>query len=329
MRCLLLVVMLLGCTDAAGPSGPSVTSGVERMRFSLSINRQFDLLLVVDNTPAMAPYTTALRANLRRFAEDVRTFDLHLGVITADPADDARLRETSGLTGNFIYDAIGTTPGTRVRNYEGDLAAVLERLGDPGTGGASSSPLAAAKRFFERDTTFRRDAAYTAIVFITANDLPDEPIGDYVTAFKSLHTDPSKVVVGGVIGPGDRLGAFLDQFPNRSARARIADEDWSAVSAIFGRLVKYPLGLPCIEGPLFDGDPAAPGTQHVCNAWVDYPGGQELMKSCAKGPDSECWRILPDDRCLLPDAELVDIDHRRLDYPPESWFTLECLTARE
>jgi hypothetical protein len=59
------------------------------------VNRQVDVLLVVDNPPAMAPYGNALRANL------------HLGVITADPADDANLRGMTGLTGNFIADGIG------------------------------------------------------------------------------------------------------------------------------------------------------------------------------------------------------------------------------
>jgi hypothetical protein len=326
MRCLLLVVLLVACTDSPDSGGPSVTSGVVRMQLPMSVNREVDILLVVDNTPAMAAYGDALRANLRGFAEEMRTFDLHLGVITADPADAATLRGTAGLTGNFISDSIGTMPGQRVRNYTGDLADVLERLGDPGTQGAASSPLAAAKRFFEEDVTFQRSNAYTAIFVITANDLPNESTAAYVTAFKSLHADPARVIVGGVTGPGDRLGAFLDQFPNRNARARITDEDWSSVSGLLGTLVKTHLGAACIEGPLLDGDPDAPGVQHVCNAWFDYPGGSELLKSCRTAPDGECWRIVPYAGC--PGSDLVDIDHRRIDYPPDTILTLECLTVR-
>jgi hypothetical protein len=327
MRCLVLLALLVGCTDSPESSGPSVTSGVVQMRLPMYVNRRIDILLVVDNTPAMAPYGGTLRANLRGFAEEMRTFDLHLGVITADPADDANLRGTTGLTGNFIADAIGTMPGQRLRNYTGDLADVVERLGDPGTQGAASSPLAAAKRFFEKDATFQRADAYTAIFFITANDLPDESVAPYATAFKALNADSSRIVVAGVFGPGDRLGAFLDQFPNRNARARITDDDWSAASDLLGGLVKTNLGAPCIQGPLLDGDPATPGVQQVCNAWFDYPGGSELLKSCRTAPDGECWRMIPSPACT-ENAELVDIDHHRLDYPRDTYLTLECLTVR-
>jgi hypothetical protein len=326
MRSLLVVVLLVGCMDAPEANGPSVTSGVVRKQLPMYVNRQVDVLLVVDNTPAMAPHGNVLRANLRRFAEALRAFDLHLGVITADPADDANLRGTAGLEGSFIADTVGTMPGQRVRNYTGDLADVIERLGDPGTQGAASSPLAAAKRFFEKDGTFQRARTSTAIFIITANDLPDEAIATYVTAFKSQVTDPSHLIVGGVTGPGDRLDLFLDQFPDRNARARITDEDWSPVTDLLGALVRTHLGAACIEGPLLDGDPVAPGIQHVCNAWFDYPGGTELLRSCRTAPDGECWRIIPYAGCT--GSELVDIDHQRADFPPDTILTLECLTVR-
>lgn len=129
-------------------------------------------------------------------------------------------------------------------------------------------------------------------------------IGDYVKFLKGLKpTDPSKVIVAGILGPtepvateprkfdgipdplpalahscnytnsdnktevGDpaiRIKFFLDQFPNRSTFVPICQPDLSGGLQQIGNLLKTVIGDPCIEGKLADVDAKTPGAQYEC-----------------------------------------------------------------
>jgi hypothetical protein len=128
-------------------------------------------------------------------------------------------------------------------------------------------------------------------------------VAAYADALKKLKSDPSKVIVAGIIGAPDpfatelrppsgsttpipalahsctyvgndgkpevadppiRIKFFLDQFPNRSTFASICQKDLSGALQQIGDLLKTVLGDPCIEGKLADVDPNTAGPQYDC-----------------------------------------------------------------
>jgi hypothetical protein len=130
-------------------------------------------------------------------------------------------------------------------------------------------------------------------------------VSGYVDFLKKLKSDPSRVIVAGIMGAPDmfetelrpdprntsrlipalkhsctyiggdgkpevadppiRLKAFLDQFPNRSTFAPICQKDLSGGLQQIADLLKTVLGDPCIDGKLADVDPTTPGPQYDCS----------------------------------------------------------------
>jgi len=129
-------------------------------------------------------------------------------------------------------------------------------------------------------------------------------VAAYATFLKGLKSDPSKVIVAGIIGNPDpfavelrapsstsaaipalahsctyigndgrpevadppiRIKFFLDQFPNRSTFSTICQKDLSGGLQQIGDLLRTVIGDPCIEGKLADVDPNTPGPQYDCS----------------------------------------------------------------
>ena len=125
-----------------------------------------------------------------------------------------------------------------------------------------------------------------------------EKVADYVDFLKELKTDPSKVIVAGIMGmtepfqvelrpppgggtgepgaralvhvhrarhgpevadPPTRIKFFLDQFPNRSTFTTICQQNLSDGLVLIAQLLKSVIGDPCIEGNLADVDPNTAG----------------------------------------------------------------------
>jgi hypothetical protein len=149
-------------------------------------------------------------------------------------------------------------------------------------------------------------------------------VAEYAKFFKSLKSNPNRVIVAGIMGtsepfatelrvpssggaaipalahsctyineagkaevadPPIRLRFFLDQFPNRSTFAPICQRDLTGGLQQIGDLLKTVIGNPCIEGDLADVDPRTPGEQFDCSVSTVIDEGL--------GPTNE--RILP--RC--------------------------------
>lgn len=338
MRWLLVVVIAIaGCTNH-DPVEPQVTAGVIQKRFPIGVNRRIDVLFVIDSSPAMRPHADTVRANLGRFVDILRAQpagfpNLRLGVVTADVAtDDGVLRGTQDLLGHFVVDFVGPD-GNRVRNYDGDLAGVFARLAAVGTDGATATPLAAIERALENpaNRTFVRDEAFTAVFVISATD--DDPlVGERVATFlKGLHADPSKVIVGGALGDGAGIPAFLDRFPNRSVRASITDADWaSTLFAIIAQSYRTSLGAPCIEGPLLDLEVPTPGLQPACAVWYEFPIGGEVVPACADAPGTPCWKIVEDrPECPLPPGGLLVLEQPRTELPEAVMLNVDCISRHD
>ncbi|MDB4955383.1 MAG: hypothetical protein JWO36_2952 [Myxococcales bacterium] len=128
-------------------------------------------------------------------------------------------------------------------------------------------------------------------------------IGDYVTFFKTLKSDPKNVIVAAIAGtptpfdvelrapngtgtpipalahscsyqgangpevadPPVRIKQLLDSFPDRSTYSSICQSDLSGGLTLIAQLLKTVLGSPCIDGNLADVDPNTPGPQYDCS----------------------------------------------------------------
>lgn len=198
-----------GAPDAAGgdaaSNGSSVPLAVQDMQ--LAVNRDLDVLFLVDDSFAMTDKQDNLAAAIPQFlaaltAGQDELPNLHAAVITSDlgtqGADDAapgpaigtigrggcRNRGkagvmqrfgASGVTGPFLSD-VADASGTRTRNYTGELAATLASMVKAGALGCGfEQPLEAIKQALLPTNTanagfLRPDAALAVIVLSDEDD---------------------------------------------------------------------------------------------------------------------------------------------------------------
>lgn len=279
--------------------------------------------------------------------------------------DDGRLRALPGTSTRFLVDVV-QPDGAILRNYDGDLGDALARLADVGSAGcAATQPLGAARRALSHEANrgFRRDGAHLALIFIAASDdcsfddpefLGDPPsparcteragqlvpVGDFARAFDDLAGDPSKVLVAGALDLGDtcaelpsptpppgRLGAFFrERFPNRSLAISLCEPDLARMLDLLLVIARTTLPVSCLERPLLDLDPDAPGTQPACAAWYEFPIGSELLPACDDDATGACYRFAADpESCPFGSATRVEhVRGRRL--PGRTDLLLECLS---
>ena len=334
MRVLVLLFVVACATEPVAHSNqPEVTSGVVIHQFPVAVNRRLDVLFVIDDSSAMIEHQARLASNLRRFIDQLRALpgglpNLRLAVTTS--CTDGELRRDDDVIGNFLVDYVGPD-GVRLRNYRGDLSDLVARIANVGTTGCTQTrPLASARRALERyeNRSFMRENSYLAVIIINATDAPDpvSSLPEYEAFFKSVYDRPYAVVMGGVLGVDDAtavLPQFLDRFPNRSGRARLADDDWSAVVSALAPLHKTSLGSPCLAGPLLDVDPIAPGNQFECAVWYDFPVGGKVITPCTSSTGT-CWKIVADRTMCDRDGGLFTVEQPP-DMPEYAMLNVECL----
>lgn len=292
------------------------------------------------------------------------------GSCSAD-GDRGELRRAPAVEGNFISDIV-QNDGTRARNYAGSLADAFTQLADVGSAGcAYARPLEAARRALSRPPAnegFLRPSASLGIVLLTDDEdcsfgsslfVEDNldrsrcttepgalmPVGEYAAFFKSLKSDPNKVVVlGGFappsapactdVRPAARLDALLAAFPSRSQAISICEPD-------LGELMKYPmlllkvtLGGLCTHVPLLDTDPAAEGLQAECAAWYSYLDNdgvpsESLIPDCRDDASGPCWHIGPSPQnCSGVGDHAIEVRNpRRYGSKADSRFHMECVAT--
>jgi hypothetical protein len=164
----------------------------------VDINRNVDILFVIDNSGSMAEEQASLTANFHRFINVLEGIDgglpsVHIGVISSDlgagpyvgsgcagTGDSGALQSTprvagcSPPTGAFIRD-IAREDGSRDTNYSGTLAdtfACIAHLGINGCGFEQhlESMRRALNGSHPTSTGFLRKNAYLAVVFIADED---------------------------------------------------------------------------------------------------------------------------------------------------------------
>ncbi len=218
-RVLLVLALLSGCgdddccavkQDGGGgmpmPDAPSDAampdpSMPEVALVPVTVNRDLDILFVIDDSPSMLDKQANLKNSFPVLVNTLSSLagglpNIHIGVITTDMgtkgADETTPGPTIGsgpgscagtgkdgqlqinsapVTGTFLSDV--DNGGTRVRNYTGTLEQAFSAMASAGANGCGfEQPLAAIKRSFEQvaNAGFIRSTARLAIVLLTDED---------------------------------------------------------------------------------------------------------------------------------------------------------------
>lgn len=280
-----IALLLAACADDPPPSGPAITSQVDYHEIPAQPAQQLDLLVVIDNTAAMAPYQdriavvpTMIDAVVARVYHGLT--NVHVAVTT-----------NGGAIGSVLSD-VTAWDGTHATSFQGSLADALAPLVSVGTSNTGpSQPLAAMHSALTTPQGFLRDNAYLAVVTITASD-DASPAFDYVTFLKGLKTDPANVIVSGVYPqPSGTLDAFYAAFPNRNTVVSIDNGEYSPAFEQIGQLYRTTLGAPCYTPPL-DIDPVTPGDQFECDVSAWDEGIELATLPACNGADpttGTCW----------------------------------------
>jgi hypothetical protein len=199
------VGLLTGCPDRTISEVNPQQGRVEYKDIPVTVNRNVDILFVIDDSPSMADKQANLGANFPNFINVLNTIqgglpDVHIGVVTTDVGTKASQDSAPGpaigqignggcsgtgdggnlqtfgapVTGTYISD-IKQTNGTRTQNYTGVLATVFSAMATgAGAGGCGfEQPLEAMRRALNnnpQNAGFLRPDAYLAVIFIADED---------------------------------------------------------------------------------------------------------------------------------------------------------------
>lgn len=198
------LVTLAGCPDRTISEVTTDQGSVEYKNIPVTVNRDIDILFLVDDSPSMLDKQNNLKANFPNFINVLNTIEgglpnIHLGVATSDlgskGADDASPGPAIGgggpgacsgngkggvlqvngapITGNYITD-IKNSDGTRTTNYSGTLPTTFATMATVGVNGCGfEQHLEAVKRALSNNpanTGFLRPDAYLAVIILGDED---------------------------------------------------------------------------------------------------------------------------------------------------------------
>lgn len=205
------VGLLAGCPDRTISEVNPEQGRVDYKDIPVTVNRNVDILFIVDDSPSMADKQANVRSNFPNFVNVLNTIqgglpDVHIGVVSSDigtkGAEDASPGGSIGQIGNggcsgngkagnlqvgqaggdinmpstYISD-LKQADGSRQKNYNGDLAQVFGRMATLGAGGCGfEQHLEAMKRALNNNPSnagFLRPDAFLAVIFIADEDSCD------------------------------------------------------------------------------------------------------------------------------------------------------------
>lgn len=314
----LAFLALTACTDEE-PLGPLVVSHTAHGTLGMQYGALKDVLFVVDNSPASAALRPQFLAAARTMLERMQTFDsgnlpnVHVGVITADVADQGRLRQGRYLADELQFDE------QRHRNYEGMFVDNALALLDVGSAGSTTlRPLAAIEMAVSPSVNpgFRRELVDLEVIVLTAGDDAD------ARSLDAIHASLAATHSIGVVTACDAQTPRLDSFAS-GERATLCDADPARVIEPVGAF-KQTLEGRCLPGILADVDPGTAGVQHDCASWLTDPltGNTRAFPECATEQSTNCWA--PKEGSGGCDAGYgLELRPRRYQYP--AWVELECV----
>jgi hypothetical protein len=199
-----LGLLSTGCPDRTISEVNPQQGRVEYKDIPVTVNRDIDILFVIDDSPSMLDKQTNLKNNFPNFINVLNTIEgglpnVHLGVVSSDMGTKGALDAAAGpgigsgpgscsgtgkngvlqtngstlVTGNFISDTLNMD-GSRTTNYSGSLAGAFSAIASLGAGGCGfEQHIEAAKRALDNNPAnagFMRANAYLALVFIQDED---------------------------------------------------------------------------------------------------------------------------------------------------------------
>lgn len=222
------ITMLAGCPNREVSKVDIDQTKQERREIPVEVNRQLDILFVIDDSDSMKEEQDSLAANFDRFISVLEQIegglpDVHIGVVSTDmgadpriprcnasdegafqfaPSEDCPLGENFSLDGSFIKDVASEDGTARVTNYEGELKDVFSCIAKLGILGCGfEMPLESMRQgLMNPPEGFLRPDAFLAVIFITDED--DCSTDDY-GMFDTEDTD-----INGQLGPLDSFRCF-------------------------------------------------------------------------------------------------------------------------
>lgn len=193
---------LAGCPDREVAQVNPRPNKEQQKEIPVQINRDIDILFVIDNSGSMREEQDSLAANFNRFINVLNNIDgglpnIHIGVVSTDvgagvynidgcgnDGDNGRLqyKTANGSSclddaGQFIQDTTSIDPVTKAevkkKNYSGDLAETFSCMAQLGTKGCGlEQPLESMERALNQSTNpgFLRPDAFLAVIIITDED---------------------------------------------------------------------------------------------------------------------------------------------------------------
>lgn len=222
------VGLLAGCPDRSIDEVKPQQGRVEAKDIPVNVNRDLDLLFLIDDSPSMADKQKNLADNFPRFIDALSSIpgglpNVHIGVATSDLGTEAAGDSTPGaaigtigkggcagtgkdgvlqtfgatLGGDMFISDVVTDPATGARsmNYTGNLADVFGQMARAGAGGCGfEQHLEAVKRALtnQANTGFLRPDAFLGVIFIADED-------DCSLEHASL-LDPNNTSLGPLVG---------------------------------------------------------------------------------------------------------------------------------
>ena len=304
------------CGGAPCPSERTVTNVSQT-----SPNYQYDILFVIDDTSAIAPYRAALANGFAEMASALQGIggppSLHVGFVPASACTDAAAPRAAecGLPSPNQY--LRSETCTQVTNFTGTFDSAFSCLADFGSSScAPAQPFAAVERTLGPPSPgwagFLRPNAYLAIVVLTASDdasgpagVPD-PVSQTIDLVRGLKSDPASQIMVSVIGPADctpaadpaaippRLLAFVESFGGNGLYYPICGGHYAAALNTVAQKLAVFISPPCFEG-VRDIDLVTPGLQAECvvTDTVAQPDGSStttLLPSCDQSAPP-CWSL--------------------------------------
>jgi len=195
------LVALAGCPNREVSEVNPNQDKVEQKEIPLTINRDIDILFVIDNSGSMAEEQAGLVRNFPTFVNVLEQIqgglpNVHMGVVSSDmgtlnvPTGDAACSDSdqgnllkgdpdlpnqcAQVTGNFISDLDVNADGIREQNFTGTLADAFTCTATLGKNGCGFEQhlesMKAALNNNPVNNTFLRPNAYLAVIIIADED---------------------------------------------------------------------------------------------------------------------------------------------------------------
>jgi hypothetical protein len=320
------------CDDGVCGSQRTITK-----TFQQTLDRDLDMLFVIDDTDAIGRWVDNLRTGYPAMAHLLQTLpdgapDVHVGFVRASRCATQTRARDCGVRAPYPFllnELCGATS-----NFAGSFADTFTCMADFGTQAcATAQPFQAVRDVFAQpppaawDGFLRPDATLQIVIIAGRDDASDMNPLQLAALVKALKADPARILVA-VIGPAGapRLIELVQQFGGNGLITELAGDPTVVLHPLTRSICRFG-GPACFAGVL-DVDPLTPGVQGDCTFvdTVTRDGTQttRVLPACDTATPP-CWRLIEWDNggCVVPDID------RGADWCPAARTTtrVECLSA--